>query len=400
MKKIFIAAALALASASNIQAQTRIYVNEYLNIGVGARGLSMAGAQAASTNDVYSTYWNPAGLLLMENDVQVGLMHAEYFGGISKYDFGAVAIPLDKGKRAIGISFIRFGTDNIPYTLDYVRPDGSFDDSKLRGISAGDYAGTFSYAQKLNWLKRKPEFNLRFGANAKVIYRNIGSMANAWGVGIDAGLQLDYKRWKFGAMFKDVTSTYTTWSFHLTEQEKIVFGQTGNEIPVKSSETMLPRLNLGAAYDFMKSGNNFQLLAELGADITTDGKRQTLISSKSFSIDPRLGVEASYKKTIFLRAGISNFYKVLDNSDTTNQTKYTLFQPSVGVGFKIKAFNIDYSFTSLQIQDAPLMSHIISVRLDINKSRKSNPSETEEVTTPGQKMNDPSRTKPGEAIPQ
>ncbi|RYZ31460.1 MAG: hypothetical protein EOP49_38955, partial [Sphingobacteriales bacterium] len=43
------------------EAQRRIYVNEYLNIGVGARGLAMAGSQAATANDVTAGYWNPAG---------------------------------------------------------------------------------------------------------------------------------------------------------------------------------------------------------------------------------------------------------------------------------------------------------------------------------------------------
>ena len=116
-------------------AQNRIYVNEYLNIGVGGRGLAMAGAQAATTNDVMSGYWNPAGLMQIENDLQAGLMHAEYFSGNAKYDFGAVAKPLKGKDRVVGISFMRFAIDDIPYTIDYVRPDGSFDESKLKSIS-------------------------------------------------------------------------------------------------------------------------------------------------------------------------------------------------------------------------------------------------------------------------
>jgi len=353
-----------------LQAQTRIYVNEYLNIGVGARGLSMSGAQAASTSDVYAGYWNPAGLVQMESDVQAGLMHAEYFGGISKYDYGSVAIPLKNKNRAIGISFIRFATDNIPYTLDYVRPDGSFDESKLKGISAGDYATLISYAQKLNLFKNNPELETRIGANAKVLYRNIGSMANAWGFGLDLGLQMNYRQWRFGLTMKDITTSYTAWSFHLTEAEKQVFGATGNEIPVKSYEVMLPRFNFGVARNWVKPGKKFQVLTELGFDMTTDGKRATIIAGKSISLDPRLGIEASYKNAIFLRAGVNNFYRVLDNKDTTNTQKYTVFQPSVGVGFKIKSFSVDYAFTSLQVQDAPLMSHVVSIRLDISKARK------------------------------
>lgn len=350
------------------KAQQRIYVNEYLNIGVGARGLAMAGAQSATTADATAGYWNPAGLMKLENDYQGALMHAEYFGGISKYDFASIAMPIQNHKRAIGISFIRFGTDDIPYTIDYVQPDGSFDDSKLKGISAGDYAVLLSFAQDLNIFKKNPAIKTRIGANAKVLYRNIGSMANAWGFGLDIGAQLDYKSWHFGITAKDITTTYTMWSFHLTDQEKAVFGQTGNEIPVKSYEVMLPRLNFGIAKTFLKPESKFQVLSELGFDVTTDGKRATIISSKPISIDPRLGIEASYKNTIFLRAGIGNFYRVLDNADTTNQSKYTVFQPSVGVGFKVKNLSVDYAFTSLQVQDNPLMSHIVSIKLDIVKA--------------------------------
>jgi hypothetical protein len=329
----------------------------------------MAGATSATTSDVYSAYWNPAGLTRMESDVQAGLMHAEYFAGIFKYDYGAIAIPLKDKKRAIGISFIRFATDNIPYTLDYVQPDGSFDASKLKDFSAGDYAVLLTYAQKLDLFKKNPEIETSIGANAKVIYRNVGSMANAWGFGLDLGFQMKYKAWRFGVTAKDITTSYTAWSFHLNEHEKQVFAGTGNEIPIKSYEVMMPRLNFGIARSFLKPGNNIQVLAEFGFDVTTDGKRNTIIASKPISVDPKLGIEASYKNAIYVRAGIGNFYKALDNSDTMNIKKYTVFQPSVGVGFKVKSFSVDYAFTSLQMQDNPLMSHVISVRLDIMKTK-------------------------------
>jgi hypothetical protein len=366
---------LLTAAGFSARSQSRIYVNEYLNIGVGARGLSMAGATTASAGDVYAAYWNPAGLMNMESDIQAGLMHAEYFAGIFKYDYGAVAIPLKQKTRALGISFIRFATDNIPYTLDYVQPDGSFDESKLKDFSAGDYAVLLSYAQRLSIFPDKTGIETRIGGNAKVLYRNVGSMANAWGFGMDLGIQASYKNWRFGISAKDITTSYTAWSFHLTEEEKLKFAGTGNEIPIKSYEVMLPRFNFGAAHYFFKPESDIQVLAELGFDLTTDGKRNTLISSKPLSIDPRLGIEASYKNTLYIRGGVGNFYSALDNADTNNLKKFLVFQPSIGVGFKIKSFNVDYAFTSLQMQDNPLMSHIISVRLDINKSAPSVPSQ-------------------------
>src|ERR1700739_1398393 len=101
------------------------YSNEFLNIGAGARGMAMGNAQAGSVDDATAGYWNPAGLVHVKNNSQVSLMHSEYFAGIGKYDFGAVALPIDSNKRTIGLTVLRFGVDNIPNTLFLVGPDGS-----------------------------------------------------------------------------------------------------------------------------------------------------------------------------------------------------------------------------------------------------------------------------------
>lgn len=361
--------------------QSRIYVNEYLNIGVGAEALSLGGAVTASTNNVYAGYWNPAGLMQIENDVEIGLMHAEYFAGIFKYDYGALAIPINHKKQVLGLSFLRFATDNIPYTLDYVRPDGSFDESQLKGFSAGDYALNLSYAMRLN---KNDSFNWQtnVGVNAKIIYRNVGSMANAWGFGLDLGLQSTYKnRLRIGVMLKDITTTYTSWQFNFTEREKEIFYSTGNDVPIKSYEQMMPRINIGLGYNLFDVRKKINIYPELGFDITTDGKRNTIISSNKISIDPKFGLTASYKNTLFLRGGISNIYNVMDNSDTTNTSKYWVFQPSVGVGLNVKALTIDYAFTSLRMQDNPLMSHIVSLKLNINRIEKKS-TEPVEIISP------------------
>lgn len=365
--KLLLLSSLGILFLESSFAQSRIYVNEYLNIGVGGRGLSMAGAQAATANDVTAGYWNPAGLMQLTSDLEVGLMHAEYFSGNAKYDYGAIMKPLKDKKRVVGLSVLRFAIDDIPNTIDYVQPDGSFDESKLKSMSAGDYAFLLSYAQGIKIFKNEA-IKTNIGGNAKIIYRHLGSMANAWGAGVDVGIQARYKQWMFGVMAKDITTTYTAWSFHLTEKEKQIFYQTGNEIPIKSYEVMLPRLNMGVARNILKEGKPVQILAELGVDMTTDGKRNTLISTSSVSIDPHLGIEGSYKNIIFLRAGIGNFQRVLDDNDTMNQKKFTIYQPSAGIGVKINKLVIDYAFTSLQTQANSLMTHVISLRILLDKS--------------------------------
>lgn len=367
--RIYFFVSLFFLSASNFTyGQKRIYVNEYLNIGVGGRGLGMGGAVTATASDVTSAYYNPAGFMKVEPDFQVGLMHAEYFSGNAKYDYAGIALPLKNKKRSLGLSFIRYATDDIAYTIDFVQPDGSFDESKLKSISAGDYAFLITYAQDMKIFKN-PEIQTHFGANAKVIYRHIGSMANAWGGGLDLGFQGAYRRWRAGIMLKDITTTYTSWNFHLSEREKEVFGQTGNEIPVKSYEVMSPRFNVGIAHYFTKAGKPFQLMAEVDASITTDGKRNTLVNNADLSLDPHMGIEAGYKNTIFLRMGVGNIQRVKDDRDTTNVQQFTIFQPSIGLGLKLQSLNIDYCYTSLQTQENPLFSHVVSLRLDINRAK-------------------------------
>src|SRR6476469_4546903 len=93
--------------------QFRKYSNEFLNIGAGARGLAMGSAQIASVSDGTAGYWNPAGLVNVKEQPQLNLMHAEYFAGIGKYDFGSIAFPLKDNKRALALSLLRFAVDDI-----------------------------------------------------------------------------------------------------------------------------------------------------------------------------------------------------------------------------------------------------------------------------------------------
>ena len=76
---------------STSQAQFRKYSNEFLNIGAGARGLGMGNAQIAFVDDATAGYWNPAGLAEIKDGPKASIMHAEYFSGIAKYDYAALA---------------------------------------------------------------------------------------------------------------------------------------------------------------------------------------------------------------------------------------------------------------------------------------------------------------------
>src|SRR5207237_4557801 len=97
---------LAVLCCTGISAQFRKYSNEFLNIGAGARGLGMGGAQVASVEDGTSGYWNPAGLVGVKDYPELNLMHAEYFAGIGKYDYASLAVPLHDENRVVGLSVL------------------------------------------------------------------------------------------------------------------------------------------------------------------------------------------------------------------------------------------------------------------------------------------------------
>lgn len=357
IKDVLFVLALVITSLTAFS-QTK-YSNEFLNIGVGARGLAMANTQVSFVDDGTAGYWNPAGLLSMNSDRQVSLMHAEYFAGIAKYDYGSIAFKFDD-KSAGALSIIRFGVDNIPNTTQLIDNQGNIDYNKITQFSAADYAVIFSYARNLTKIE-----GLKLGGNAKIIRRIIGDFSNSWGFGVDVGAQYEYKKWKFGAFARDITTTFNAWNTTLDDATKEVFLRTNNEIPSNSLEITMPRLILGASRTFTFF-DKFSVMGAVDLDITTDGKRNTIIKSKPFSIDPHAGIELGYLNTVFIRGGYGN---IQQETDFLNQKSFT-GQFNIGVGVVIKkTLTIDYALSDIGDNSIALYSNIFSLRLNLNKKQ-------------------------------
>jgi len=176
---------LVLASFSTIslQAQAPKFVNEFLNIGVGADAHGMFGSVTATVDDVTAGYWNPAGLTQIENPLQVSAMHSSWFGGIANYDYFGAAKVLNESKKTVGaLTVIRMGIDGIPNTLSLVGPDGSINYANVTEFSTADY-----------------------------------------------------------------TTTVNAWSFDLSPENEAILLATGNDVPISSTEIALPKLILAAA---------------------------------------------------------------------------------------------------------------------------------------------------------
>ncbi len=344
-----------------LYSQVRKYSNAFLDIGVGARGLALSSAQVATVSDATATYWNPSALTRIKSIVDIAAMHSEYFAGIAKYDYVGFAVPLQDHQRFIGFSFIRFGVDDIPNTLELFEDDGSINYDNVQSFSVADWAFMLSYAQKLKIRKT----NLALGGNAKIIYRIAGDFATAWGFGLDLSATFDIKQWKIGIMARDITGTFNAWSFNFTEREKEILVKTDNVIPESSLEVTVPKIILGAAYEF-NIKNKFYILPEIDFEMTTDKNRNVPIHTDAVSFDPRFGLELNYNRIVYLRAGIGNIQKSTDDDGK----EITTFQPNIGIGLQIKTFGVDYAFTDIGNQSDALYSHVFSLHLGIPKPKK------------------------------
>lgn len=348
-----------LTFGSFVVLQAQKYSNEFLTIGVGARAHGMGTAVTASQQDVYAAAWNPAGLAAMPADggLEIGAMHAEWFGGVGNFDYLGFTLPLSGKNQRIGVSVIRFGIDNIPNTLSLYEADGTINFDNVTEFSAADYAFLGTYAKSYP----KADGALRLGGNVKVVRRTIGEFANSWGFGLDLGAQLEKNNWTFALLGRDITTTFNSWSFSFSDQDLQTLVLTGNEVTPNSVETTNPTIVLAAARKFNIT-DDINLTAELDLIATTDGKRNTLLSADPVSVDPAFGLEADYGEFIFLRAGISQLQRIED----FDMIERLNSRPSIGLGLKVGALNVDYAYTDLGEDDGrSTYSHIISVRLGI-----------------------------------
>ncbi len=291
---LFILCAIALspwtaADGADIHENAGTRAMTFLKIGVGAKAIGMGESQVADANDLYATYWNPAGLAQLQRP-QLGLMHNEWFEGIN-HQFVGFAHPLGKaGTLGGSLIYLSYGE------LEGYDIDENGEPVKTENFRPYDLALILSYARQL-----ASAFSL--GANAKWVREKIDT-ESAQAVAFDVGglytipnssLSLGFNVQHLGAKAKFVEESFS--------------------LPVN--------IKVGAAYKLLDEA--FTLAVDVNRP--TDN-------------DPTIGFGAAFtaSELIHLRTGYK--YK-LGGNDLGTASGITS-----GIGFTIEGFQIDYAFVS------------------------------------------------------
>ena len=294
------------------------YASDFLSIGAGARALAMGSSSVASASDATSGYWNPAGLVSVSKHSLV-MMHAEMFSGLETYNFASVAYTDDK-IGTFGVSFIRLGVEDIPiYDALYGTAEerlANFDlqpSDKPEGfLSDVENAFLLSYARKSDtpfYISNIP-LTISWGANIKYILQRL-SNARKKGLGFDMGLKfsaLKHGQLSFAVVIIDVANTRLLWN---TNRE----------------ETIPANLKLGLAYTPQVSQVSEFFDITIAFDLET-----------RYGLSSHLGLETTILNQLSLRTG-------LDGASLT-----------MGVGFTIKNFSVDYAYCRKEVGNSHQMS--------------------------------------------
>lgn len=256
----------------------------FLKIGVGAEAIGMGESHVAAANDLYSSYWNPAGLSHIQRS-QFGFMHNQWFEDI-KHEYIGYVQPLG-GLGVIGTSILYLSYGEIQG-----RDENGQETNKFRPY---DLALVFSYGRGLVG-------DSTVGFNAKWIREQIDK-ENAQVYAFDIGVL--YPVGKSGLIFGLNLQNFGT---------KAKFVKESFELPTN--------LKLGLSY---KLREPFMITADLNRPADDD-------------INIGIGAELKIANLLRLRGG----YKYsLGGNDLGVVSGLT-----TGLGVTVEGFQIDYAFAN------------------------------------------------------
>jgi hypothetical protein len=273
----------------------------YLKMGIGARPLALGGAYTALAEGAATTYYNPAGLGMIEQK-EIDTMHA-VLSLDRKLDYFSYAHPLKGTKIGGTLSFgwIRFGVDDIPETrvdaLGNPVLDAAGNVRVFSYFEDVENAMTIGYGKQWN---EKVHLGAALNRYTHKLFNN-----SADGYGLDLGvLYKANKKANVGLTVRHIGAELK-WDTATARKD---------DIPLATV--------LGTTYQVRE---NIKLLLDLEKNGDED-------------LRPHFGVEGWVNNKIALRGGLDK-----DNI-------------SAGVGYRTAEWNFDYAFADQELGDVHRVS--------------------------------------------
>lgn len=284
---------------------------QFLKVGVGARGSAMGESFVAVANDVSALYWNPAGLVLFDEDQAIA-SHTEYVVDI-RHEFFGIAYHLSPGD-VLGGSFSSLHMDDMEITTE-TEPFGTG-----RYFSFGDIAIGLTYAKKMT-----DQFS--FGATVRYAEETL-DIVKMRSVMVDLGT---YYRTGLGST-----------------RFAVVISNFGSDVqPTGSGIT--PEGAIAASFQTFSLPTMFRLGVAM-EPLETDDQRLTTSIQLNHPNDNaehiRLGLEYAWQNMFFLRAGVKRTIgQPVFGTDATSAEDF-----SAGAGVRVplgpSIVSADYAFSS------------------------------------------------------
>lgn len=322
------AVVVAMGGVNSFAADRVVGANATLDIEPGARSAALGSATMAVDGDYLGLLSNPYQLSDV-NYAWASFSHTEYYED-TKYDFVSATAPLGNG-LGLGVSFSRFGADDIPYIKDgEPLPDGT----DYNTLSIADYVFSIAVGKRLT-------DRLSLGLSFHGLYREMDQ--SGYGFRGDAGLRFRVVDQLYVAgLLKGWTSSAASWEsgeFEYSSPEFYIAANYGIDVPY-----LYGKLGLywqGAGLFHQESRN-------LDFDVDNDGGQRVWESPLDWLSGGRGGFEFTFDFGLSLRAGLSSF---------------TTFQSvTAGAGLTIAKFlKVDYAFES-----HPVLSPVHRVSVSVS----------------------------------
>ena len=328
------------------QAKTFIAQGSDLLMGTGPQAIGVAGAVTANISGIYSSYWNPAGLVKQtHHEVSISRQTGSILEPISFVGISGIYLPdlLPKTKFAYAFAWL----PRLHVNADGVFEEDSFEALFLRFALPkipNDFEGhTQSKTRDFRFsLATSPAFAPNFSIGVTTAYIRCvsnfcGSKLNdpeshysadtdASAIAVNLGLQYQLNdQIKFGANIKDINTTLKVKS--IIEQDgikrnEIFYSEFPHDLSFGAYWEALPDLELSSDYQF--------LLGDYGGYNIDIQLWRTGLDYKYRHFNFRLGILIPTK----LRTG---------SSKNIRQDMPAPFLPTTGIGWRNDYFSLDTS---------------------------------------------------------